>query len=154
MKRDIGVTLSGGGSRAAAFHLGCLRALNDRGLLPRVRVISGVSGGALLAALYAYGPVSFDEFDATAMEFLRRGFQWAIARRFLTSLRGLQAGLSIASLPLSGVVAVARHLAAIAGIVHSTTGSLRKSPSWLRHVNRTTAFVDVLDEQVFRGRTM
>src|SRR6266702_4765201 len=75
VERDIGIALSGGGSRAAAFHLGCLRALNDRGLLPRVRVISGVSGGALLAALYAYGPLSFDEFDAMSTELLRQGFQ-------------------------------------------------------------------------------
>ena len=27
----IGLALSGGGSRAMAFHLGCLRALNDMG---------------------------------------------------------------------------------------------------------------------------
>src|SRR5207247_7137422 len=44
---DIGLALSGGGSRAAAFHLGCLRALSGLGLLPRVRVLSGISGGAL-----------------------------------------------------------------------------------------------------------
>src|SRR5258708_23068637 len=154
MERDIGLALSGGGSRGAAFPLGCLRALYDRGLLPRVRVISGVSGGALLAALYAYGPVSFDEFDAMATEFLRRGFQWAIARRFLTSLRGVQAGLGIASLPLSGAVAVARYLAEASGLIHSTRVLLQHSPAGLRQVNRTTAFVDVLDEKVFGGRTM
>src|SRR5258708_34805155 len=73
MERDIGLALSGGGSRAAAFHLGCLRALHDRGLLPRVRIVSGVSGGALLAALYAYGPANFEEFDAAATAVLRRG---------------------------------------------------------------------------------
>ena len=154
MERDIGLALSGGGSRAVAFHLGCLRALHDRGLLPRVQVISGVSGGALLAALYAYGPASFDEFDAMATELLRRGFQWAIARRFLTSLRGVQAGLSIASLPFSGALTVARRLAEASGLIHSTTASLRHNPAGLRHVNRTTAFVDVLDEQVFNGKTM
>jgi predicted acylesterase/phospholipase RssA len=154
VERDIGVALSGGGSRAAAFHLGCLRALNDRGLLPRVRVISGVSGGALLAALYAYGPLSFDEFDAMATELLRRGFQWAIARRFLMSLRGVQAGLSIASLPLSTAVAVARRLAEASGLTHSTTASLRHNLTWSRQVNRTTALDDVLDEQVFGARTM
>src|SRR5258708_37620447 len=90
MERDIGLALSGGGSRAAAFHLGCLRALHDRGLLPRVQVISGVSGGALLAALYAYGPPSFDEFDAMATEFLRRGFPWGAAPRLLASAPGVQ----------------------------------------------------------------
>jgi hypothetical protein len=52
--RDVGLALSGGGFRALAFHLGCLRALNDRGVLERVFVVSGVSGGSLAAALYAY----------------------------------------------------------------------------------------------------
>jgi len=154
VERDIGLALSGGGSRAAAFHLGCLRALHDLGLLPRVQVISGVSGGALLAAFYAYGPVSFDEFDAMATEFLRQGFQWAIAHRFLTSWRGVQAGLSIASLPLGGVVAAVRRLAVASGFTHTTAPVMRQNSTGLRRVNRTTAFVDVLDEQVFGGRMM
>ena len=29
----VGLALSGGGARAMAFHLGCLRALHDRGIL-------------------------------------------------------------------------------------------------------------------------
>ena len=37
--RNVGLALSGGGSRAIAFHLGCLRALYDRGVLDRLRVI-------------------------------------------------------------------------------------------------------------------
>jgi hypothetical protein len=40
--------------RAIAFHRGCLRALHDRGVLDRVQVISGVSGGSVLTALWAY----------------------------------------------------------------------------------------------------
>ena len=48
---DIGLALSGGGSRAMAFHLGCLRALHDEGLLDQVATISAVSGGSVLAAL-------------------------------------------------------------------------------------------------------
>jgi len=39
----IALALSGGGSRAIAFHLGCLRALNERGVLQKVSVISAVS---------------------------------------------------------------------------------------------------------------
>ena len=48
----IGVALSGGGYRAAAFHLGTLRALNRLGVLSKVDVISSVSGGSILAAYY------------------------------------------------------------------------------------------------------
>lgn len=44
----IGLALSGGGSRAMAFHLGCLRALNQLGLLDRIDVLSTVSGGSVI----------------------------------------------------------------------------------------------------------
>ena len=55
----IGLALSGGGFRATAFGLGALRALYDRGVLDDVTVVSGISGGSLLAAMWAYGPGSF-----------------------------------------------------------------------------------------------
>jgi len=79
--RVVGLALSGGGSRAAAFHLGCLRALRDRDLLRRVRVVSGVSGGALLTALWAYGPSAFEEFDEATVRLLRLGLHLSIAWR-------------------------------------------------------------------------
>lgn len=49
----IGLCLSGGGFRAAAFHLGVLTYLDRVGLLDRVRVISTVSGGTFTGAKYA-----------------------------------------------------------------------------------------------------
>jgi predicted acylesterase/phospholipase RssA len=48
--RDIGLCLSGGGYRAAVYHLGALVRLNQAGLLPRVRTVSSVSGGSIVAA--------------------------------------------------------------------------------------------------------
>jgi predicted acylesterase/phospholipase RssA len=80
----IGLALSGGGFRATAFGLGCLRALHDRDLLSRVRVVSGISGGSLLAAMWAYGPATFEEFDDTVSTLLRRGLQGELARRALS----------------------------------------------------------------------
>lgn len=71
----VGLALSGGGFRAAAFGLGCLRALCDTGVLRHVRVVSGISGGSLLTALWAYGPARFDDFDDATTEMLRRGLQ-------------------------------------------------------------------------------
>ena len=47
---DIALCLSGGGFRAAAFHLGAVRRLNELGILSQVTVISSVSGGSILAA--------------------------------------------------------------------------------------------------------
>ncbi len=84
--RDIGLALSGGGSRAIAFHLGCFRALNDLKLLDRVRVISSVSGGSILAAMYAYFDDSFADFDSRVVGLLRRGLVCDIARSWLTPL--------------------------------------------------------------------
>ena len=42
--------LSGGGFRAALFHLGALRRLNELGVLSKVDTITSVSGGSILAA--------------------------------------------------------------------------------------------------------
>jgi hypothetical protein len=65
--------LRGGGSCAGGFRLGCLRALYDRDSLGRVGVVSGVSGGFLLAVLWAYGPTEFGGFDVSATDLLRCG---------------------------------------------------------------------------------
>lgn len=47
----IGLALSGGGVRAAAFHCGVLKFLAEIGLLERIGHISTVSGGSLFAGL-------------------------------------------------------------------------------------------------------
>lgn len=89
-ERDIGLALSGGGSRAIAFHLGCLRALHDGGVLDRVRVVSGVSGGSVMTGLWAYSSDDFGSFDERVRELLRRGLFWDIVRRGLLSVRAPQ----------------------------------------------------------------
>lgn len=45
----IGLSLSGGGFRAALFHLGALRRLNELGILGSLNTISAVSGGSIIA---------------------------------------------------------------------------------------------------------
>src|SRR6266508_209830 len=133
-KRDIGLALSGGGARAMAFHLGCLRALHDRALLGRVKVVSGISGGALLAAMWAYGPADFDTFDEMTVDRLRRGLQWRIARRVLTP---------------GSLVSTAASTAAVAARRHHARDELR-----LRKHTRTERFVDVLRSEVFQKTLM
>lgn len=59
----IGLALSGGGYRAAAFHVGTLKALNKLGLLKDIDVISSVSGGSITAAYYALNKDNFGEFE-------------------------------------------------------------------------------------------
>jgi NTE family protein len=80
----IALALSGGGSRAIAFHLGCLRALHERGILKKVSVISAVSGGAVIAGMYAYSDDDFERFDARVVAVLRRGLHWSIVRNLLS----------------------------------------------------------------------
>ncbi|WP_457102082.1 patatin-like phospholipase family protein [Microbacterium sp. P5_E9] len=51
---DVGLCLSGGGYRAAVFHLGSLLRLNEAGMLARLRTVSSVSGGSIVAAWLGY----------------------------------------------------------------------------------------------------
>jgi NTE family protein len=52
-RSGIALCLSGGGYRAALFHLGALRRLNELGVLSRVDTITSVSGGSITAAQLA-----------------------------------------------------------------------------------------------------
>ena len=73
MAPRLGLAMSGGGYRAAAFHLGVLRGLHEAGLLSHVRVVSGVSGGALLAAAWVCrSDVPFDVFEQEMRGLLAR----------------------------------------------------------------------------------
>jgi predicted acylesterase/phospholipase RssA len=129
----IGVAISGGGFRATAFGLGCFRALQDTGLLASVSVISGISGGSLLAALYAYGPQDFAEFDHTTTSLLRSGLQGALIRRALAP-----------SAAVRNVIAASRVL------VPQRPGSQPR----LRTANRTDALRDELAYRAFGDRTL
>ncbi len=72
-EKKIGLALSGGGYRAAAYHIGTLRALHKLGILDMVDVISSVSGGSITAAYYALHKDDFEEFEKTFKEKLKRG---------------------------------------------------------------------------------
>jgi predicted acylesterase/phospholipase RssA len=129
----IGVAVSGGGFRATAFGLGCLRALHDVGLLSSLVVISGISGGSLLTALYAYTPGSFADFDNATVCLLRRGLQGALIRRAVAPQ------------------ALARQTSAAARVLapHSPA-----SQSRLRTANRTDALRAELAYRAFGDRTL
>ena len=53
-RRGVALCLSGGGYRAALFHLGSLRRLNELGVLAKVDTITSVSGGSILAGFLAH----------------------------------------------------------------------------------------------------
>ncbi len=68
----IALALSGGGYRAAAFHLGTLRSLHEAALLPSVDIISTVSGGTIVGASYSLAQTQQQGFDRFYEDFLTR----------------------------------------------------------------------------------
>jgi len=80
MPETVGLALSGGGFRAALFHVGALLRLNELGLLPRLSEVSSVSGGSITAAVLAraWPRLQFDHagvaraFGSEVLEPLRR----------------------------------------------------------------------------------
>lgn len=69
----IGLALSGGGYRAAAYHIGTLRALHKLGLLDKVDVISSVSGGSIIAASYALHDGNYEGFEEKFCKKINKG---------------------------------------------------------------------------------
>jgi NTE family protein len=90
MQERLGLCLSGGGVRAAVFHLGVLKRFADENLLERVTEISTVSGGSLaIAALFA-----------------RSGMAWPSSQKYrdetYTELRALLTSKDLFSLKAIG----------------------------------------------------
>lgn len=156
----IGLALSGGGSRAIAFHLGCLRALHDRGILDKVAVLSGVSGGSVIAALYAYRDEPFEAFARRVEAALSRGMVWGIARETFLSFELPK--IAVATL-LAGAAAI---LARTVQLVEWLLSLVRLQPKWLgtiaeqildvapRFASFTTAFERHLIRHYFGDQRM
>ncbi|HEX8334419.1 MAG TPA: patatin-like phospholipase family protein [Segetibacter sp.] len=96
-KNYLGVALSGGGYRAAAFHLGTLRALYNMKILDRVDVLSTISGGSIIGAHYCLYNGSFESFEKDIVERIRSK---NIIRHILTSASFVQ--LTVFSILLLG----------------------------------------------------
>lgn len=71
-KKKIGLALSGGGYRAAAFHLGVLRKLHQLKILHKIDVISTISGGSIIGAFYMlHFNGNMDAFESLMREKLK-----------------------------------------------------------------------------------
>ncbi|MDU1602877.1 MAG: patatin-like phospholipase family protein [Clostridium sp.] len=135
MEKDrIGLALSGGGSRAIAFHLGCLRALNKKGVLDNIDVISTVSGGSVIGAIYAYECESFEEFDKRVVELLKKGLVKSIIREFVFSKDVVFELFTSCIKPIYYILK-----------------KLRIKLPIKRTYSRTSAFIRALDKQIFNG---
>ncbi|WP_222165884.1 patatin-like phospholipase family protein [Edaphocola aurantiacus] len=81
--KKIGLSLSGGGFRAAAFHLGALKRLKSMGILDHVDVISTISGGSIIGAYYGLNKNDFKDFEINFRKCLKKGMML----RMIFSLR-------------------------------------------------------------------
>ncbi len=162
-KPKIGLALSGGGARAIAFHLGCLRALHRLGLLDRVVTLSTVSGGSVIGA-YFHAQVlaksgDFAAFEANIRALLARGLARPMCRKLFSRL-GIKVAFAFA---LIGIVALgitlikmlattARWIMPSALATHFERVEIR-SPLH-RFASRTTLLEAVLDDLLFKEASL
>ena len=123
---SVGVSLSGGGSRALTAGMGQLRALrkltaNGRPLLAQVRVLSVVSGGAWLGVPYVYLPPGGPSDTAYLGPWIEN--QAALTAEMLQVLPAGNAGV-----PISSPMFSPRLLAVQALLLHT---ALRVPPDML-----------------------
>ncbi len=144
-----------------AFHLGCLRALHDRKLLEKVKVVSTVSGGSVIGGCLAYWDVDFAEFDRRVTDILRRGFNRSITKSVFMSRETpkILATLLCTAIPAMGIGVLESALALLRLIFRLPTKPLE---NWLARISSllpiwgslTTAFEHSLKLTVFGEATI
>jgi NTE family protein len=159
VERKIGLALSGGGARAIAFHLGCLRALNRLGLLDRIAVLSTVSGGSVIGAYFHAHQGDFSSFEAKIRGLLAQG----LVKPMRGKLFGMLGVKIIAAFIVIGIVA-----ASVAFIRFLMNRLSLIVPRWLsshcerldirsplhRYASSTTLLEAALDEVLFKGASL
>lgn len=83
----IGLVLSGGGARGFA-HLGVIKALNEKGIIPDV--ISGTSAGAIVGSLYADGYTPEEILKILNLNGRLHYFSPAVPRGGLLQISGIE----------------------------------------------------------------
>jgi NTE family protein len=88
----LGIVLSGGGARGFA-HAGILKALNEKGIYPEI--ISGVSAGAIVGALYADGHTPDEILNIFSRnDSFFKYVKFTVPRKSLFKAEGLRENLS------------------------------------------------------------
>lgn len=155
----IGLALSGGGSRAIAFHLGCLRALHELDILDTIKVISTVSGGSVIGGLYAAHQGSFPDFERRVRRLLAHGLMRSAVRKAFTTTEGLRALYCWVILLLVNVINfILSRVAWVISLLFPTDQRSRWRLRFLyspirRFASRTTILRLVLDD-VFEGKRL
>jgi NTE family protein len=151
----IGVALSGGGSRAIAFHLGCLRTLHTQGILRHTQVLSTVSGGSVIGAMYACHEGTFAEFEDQVRAVLRSGFVAPALRAAFLTREGPRAMSAFVTLLATWAWLIP--FRCIAAILSGIVQSGRVAPErWMprRFASRSTILRHAMDTMIFKGKLL
>lgn len=104
--KKVGISLSGGGYRAAAFHLGTLNKLHQMDVLQHVDVISTISGGSIIGGMYCTHNDDFESFredmieKLTTVDIIKYIFRsWIFIRMLLFVLIFLSAAVAMLFTP-------------------------------------------------------
>lgn len=156
---QIGLALSGGGSRAIAFHLGCLRALNRLGLLDRVAVLSTVSGGSVIGAYFHAHRGDFASFEAGVRALLTQGLAARMWRKLFSPL-GIKVTAAFVAVGTVALAAAAiRTVVKIISLVTPRSFAAHferfdiRSPLH-RFASRTTLLEAALDDLLFKHASL
>ena len=154
LDKTIGLALSGGGSRAVAFHLGTLRALEDLGLLDEVDVVSGVSGGSVMTGLLGYTEAPFADIDRDAVNFLRSGLVRSALTKLSSPARAVPLlwnlfAVVLPTLAIDFVTWIARYVASVFPALSPVTNAVSRRSWPLRsHYSRTHVIADTIADLV------
>lgn len=109
---EVALCLSGGGYRAALFHLGALRRLDELGVLPRITTVSSVSGGSIVSAFLATRldpwplaarDANFGHFARDVRKLTKRNIRWIPSFRWIERAYRAEIGdLRLGDLPRGG----------------------------------------------------
>lgn len=152
----VGIALSGGGCRAIAFHLGCLRTLDRLGILQRASVLSTVSGGSVIGAMYAVHQGSFEEFEHRVRAVLETGFMVPAIRTAMTTSEGLKAAGSFLRIAIFGnMTRLLRSISRGLGRVLAANSQVVEEPRMPRRTaSSTTILRRTFDTMLFEGKTL
>jgi NTE family protein len=161
-KKDIGLCFSGGGMRAIAFQFGCLKALKKHALLERIKVISAVSGGSILAAMYVYGDGTFEDLEKRVYTLLRKGLAVSLFKRMFFSPRAVASFVTLLVSVSTAFLTDALRVVVTFGNRHIRNASYSHTPEFIfkirppfrRWSSRTTALEDVLRMMLFSNTVL
>jgi hypothetical protein len=143
-----------------AFHLGCMRALHELGILQRVKVLSTVSGGSVMGALYAAFDEPIPEFEQRVRAALLRGLATPTVRAALLTMEGPKALLCFGIVGFANAVrlAVLKAIWLLSFLAPPELRSRFRIDHWQlplrRAASRTTIFRRAVDDTLFGGRRL